>query len=51
MKNDTPLVLAVATYASRDAAVEDFHGVMAAKTEGEFDHIAVSVLPKDAMAN
>ena len=38
----------VATYANRDAAVNDFHVVMGAKTEGEFDHIAVAVLTKDA---
>jgi uncharacterized membrane protein len=44
----TPLVLAVATYDSRDAAVKDFDTVWGAKHEGELDHIAVAVLTKDA---
>lgn len=47
MDDSTPLVLAVATYASRDAAVQDFDTVWGAKHEGEYDHIAVSVLTKD----
>jgi uncharacterized membrane protein len=45
----TPLVLAVATYASRDAAVQDFDTVWGAKHEGEYDHMAVAVLTKDAV--
>ena len=44
----TPLVLAVATYSNRDAAVQDFHVVWGAKHEGEYDHIAVAVITKDA---
>jgi uncharacterized membrane protein len=47
MDASTPLVLAVATYATRDAAVQDFHTVWGAKHEGEYDHIAVAVLSKD----
>ena len=48
MKADTPLVLAVATYATREGAVDDFHAVKDAKRHGEFDHLAVAVLTKDA---
>jgi uncharacterized membrane protein len=51
MKKDTPIVLAVATYATRDAALHDFETVMSAKTEGEFDHIAAAVLTKDELGN
>ena len=48
MKADTPVTLAVATYATRQGAVDDYYAVMSAKTDGEFDHIAASVLTKDA---
>jgi uncharacterized membrane protein len=48
MDSSTPLVLGVATYASRDAAVQDFDTVWGAKHEGEYDHIALAVLTKDA---
>jgi len=48
MDASTPLVIAVASYASRDAAVQDFDTVWGAKHEGELDHIAVAVLTKDA---
>ena len=48
MRNDTPITLAVATYADRAAAVNDFHRVMDAKSGGDFDHVAVAVLTKDA---
>jgi hypothetical protein len=48
MKADTPIVLAVATYSTRQAALDDYELVMSAKTVGEFDHIAVAVLTKDA---
>lgn len=48
MKPDTPITLAVAKYASRDAAVTDFKTVLGAKHEGEFDHVSVAVLTKDA---
>jgi hypothetical protein len=48
MDASTPLVIAVATYASRDAAVQDFNTVWGAKHEGEYDHIAVAVLTKGA---
>jgi hypothetical protein len=46
MDPETPIVLAVAVYADREAAVEDYHSVRAAKTEGEYDHIALAVLTK-----
>ena len=48
MRSDTPIVLAVATYADRQDCVSDYQTVMSAKTEGEFDHIAAAVLTKDA---
>jgi uncharacterized membrane protein len=51
MDASTPLVLAVATYPSRDAAVEDFDTVWGSKHEGELDHIAVAVLTKDENGN
>lgn len=51
MDPDTPIVLAAARYASRDSAVEDFHSVWNARKEGEFDHMAVAVLTKDADGN
>jgi uncharacterized membrane protein len=47
MKSDTPVTLAVAVYDNREAAVEDYHNVRNAKTDGEYDHIAVAVLTKD----
>lgn len=48
MRPDTPITLAVAKYGSRDAAVTDFKTVLGAKHEGEFDHMSVAVLTKDA---
>jgi hypothetical protein len=47
MKEDTPIVIAVATYATREAAVEDYQVIRAHKSEGELDHLAVTVLTKD----
>ena len=47
MRNDTPITLAVATYGNRAGAVSDFDRVMAAKTSGSFDHVAVAVMTKD----
>ena len=47
MDASTPLVLGVATYVSREAALQDFDTVWGAKHEGEYDHIAVAVLSKD----
>jgi len=46
MDPETPITLAVAVYADREGAVEDYHAVRAAKTEGEYDHIALAVLTK-----
>jgi uncharacterized membrane protein len=48
MRNDTPIVLAVATYPDRASAEEDFEAVKHAKRDGDFDHLAVSVCSKDA---
>ena len=48
MRKDTPITLAVATYPDRAEAVADFDRVMAEKTSGAFDHIAVAVITKGA---
>ncbi|MGH1550817.1 hypothetical protein ACRAWB_17200 [Leifsonia poae] len=40
--------VAVATYASRDAAVEDYEIIRGAKHQGELDHLAIAVIAKDA---
>lgn len=48
MDPSTPLVLAAARYASRDDAVEAFNIVWRARHQGEFDHMDVAVLTKDA---
>jgi uncharacterized membrane protein len=42
------MVLAGASYASRDDAVEAFKIVWGARHQGEFDHMDVAVLAKDA---
>jgi uncharacterized membrane protein len=47
MKADTPITLAAARYANRDAAVDGFKTVCDAHKGGEFDHTAVAVLTKD----
>lgn len=39
--------VAVATYASRDAAVEDYEIIRGAKHQGELDHLAIAVIAKD----
>jgi hypothetical protein len=51
MKPDTPITLAVAKYATREGAVADWKTVLGVKHEGEFDHMAVAVLTKDADGN
>jgi hypothetical protein len=47
MDPNTPMVLAGASYASRDDAVEAFKIVWGARHQGEFDHMDVAVLAKD----
>ncbi|MDN4599021.1 hypothetical protein [Leifsonia virtsii] len=42
-----PTTVAVATYASRDAAVEDYEIIRGAKHQGELDHLAIAVVAKD----
>ncbi|WP_374008456.1 hypothetical protein [Leifsonia sp. LS-T14] len=42
-----PTTVAVATYASRDAAVEDYEVIRGAKHQGELDHLAIAVIAKD----
>jgi hypothetical protein len=51
MDASTPITLAAASYGDRDGAVSDFHTVWGARHEGEFDHMAVAVLTKDAAGN
>ncbi len=48
MDPSTPMVLAGASYATRDEAVEAFKIVWGARHQGEFDHMDVAVLAKDA---
>ena len=48
MDPNTPMVLAAASYASRDDAVEAFKIVWGARHQGEVDHMDVAVLTKDA---
>jgi uncharacterized membrane protein len=48
MDPNTPMVLAAASYPSRDDAVEAFKIVWGARHQGEFDHMDVAVLTKDA---
>ena len=48
MKKDTPIVLAVATYADRQGALDDYDIVKSAKREGDFDHLAVAIVSKGA---
>ena len=48
MDPNTPIVLAGAKFASRDDAEAAFKTVWGAKHEGEFDHMAVAFLTKDA---
>jgi uncharacterized membrane protein len=51
MDANTPVTLAAARYSDRDGAVNDYHTVWGAKHEGEFDHMALAVLTKDANGN
>jgi uncharacterized membrane protein len=48
MDPNTPVVLAAATYATRDDAKHGYKTVWGAKHEGEFDHMSLAVLTKDA---
>lgn len=48
MDPNTPLTIAGATYANRSDAVEAFDTIWGAKHEGEFDHMALAVVTKDA---
>ena len=48
MDPNTPIGLAAAKYATRDEAVHTFKTVWGAKHEGEFDHMSLAVLTKDA---
>ena len=47
INKDTPITLAIVTYDDRAHAVADFKGVMASKSGGAFDHVAVAVITKD----
>jgi uncharacterized membrane protein len=48
MDANTPVTLAVGRYSDRDGAVDDYHTLWGARHEGEFDHMALAVLTKDA---
>jgi hypothetical protein len=48
MDPNTPMVLAAARYASRPEAIEAYKTVWGAKHEGEFDHISLAVVTKNA---
>ena len=48
MDSNTPIVLAAARYKSRDEAVSAYKTVWGSKHEGEFDHMSLAVLTKDA---
>jgi uncharacterized membrane protein len=48
MDPNTPLVLAAARYGSREDAVAAYKIVWGARHQGEFDHMDVAVLTKDA---
>ncbi len=42
-----PMTVAVATYATADAAEQDYHALKGIKRQGEIDHLAVAVVAKD----
>jgi uncharacterized membrane protein len=48
MDPNTPVVLAAAKYKTREDAEHGFKTVWGAKHEGEFDHMSLAVLTKDA---
>ena len=48
MEKNTPIVLASARYATRDEAVAAYKTVWEHRHGGEFDHMALAVLSKDA---
>jgi uncharacterized membrane protein len=48
MDPNTPMTIAAAKYATREEAVEAFKTVWGARHQGEFDHMALAVLTKDA---
>ena len=48
MDANTPITLAAARYKNRELAVEDYERVWTARKHDQFDHMAVSVLTKDA---
>ena len=47
MDPNTPMTLAGAVYKTRPEAVEAFETIWGARHQGEFDHMALSVLTKD----
>ena len=51
MDPNTPIVLAAARYKTRDDTLQGFKTVWGAKHEGEFDHMSLAVLTKDADGN
>ena len=45
--SDKPVTIAVATYANREAAEQDFDAIWGIKHEGQLDHLAVAMVSKD----
>ena len=46
--SDKPVTVAVATYANKEAAEQDFDTLHGVKGAGQLDHLAVAVVSKDA---
>ena len=44
---DKPVTIAVATYANREAAEQDFDAIWGIKHEGQLDHLAIALVMKD----
>jgi len=48
MDPNTPMTMAAAKYATRPEAVESFKTIWGARHQGEFDHMALAVITKNA---
>jgi hypothetical protein len=45
--SDKPVTIAVATYANREGAEQDFDAIWGIKHEGQLDHLAIALVSKD----
>ena len=45
--SDKPVTFAVATYANREGAEQDFDAIWGIKHEGQLDHLAIAIVTKD----